>query len=48
MRVVFPNVPEGAVMEAFTSFCPMCGGAQALEFRDANDAAKASDDAHSK
>ena len=33
MRVVFPNVPEGAVMEAFTSFCPLCGGVQALEFR---------------
>ena len=37
MRVVFPNVPEGAVMEAFTSFCPLCGGVQALEFRDAGD-----------
>ncbi len=34
MRVVFPNVPEGAVMEAFTSFCPLCGGVQALEFRE--------------
>jgi len=21
-------------MEAFTSFCPLCGGVQAVEFRD--------------
>jgi len=34
MRVVFPNVPEGAIMEAFTSFCPLCGGVQSLEFRE--------------
>jgi hypothetical protein len=34
MRIVFPNVPEGAVMESFTSFCPLCGGVQALEFRE--------------
>ncbi len=37
MRVVFPHIPEGAVMEAFTSFCPLCGGVQALEFRECND-----------
>ncbi len=37
MRVVFPNLPEGAVIEAFTSFCPLCGGVQALEFREASD-----------
>src|SRR5579859_8001407 len=34
MRVVFPNVPAGAAMEAFTSFCPLCGGAQMVEFRE--------------
>jgi hypothetical protein len=34
MRVVFPNIPAGAVMDAFTSFCPLCGGVQALEFKD--------------
>jgi hypothetical protein len=37
MRAVFPNVPEEAVMEAFTSFCPLCGGVQAVEFRDVGD-----------
>src|SRR3954471_23737666 len=36
MRVVFPNMPEGAVMEGFTSFCPMCGGIQVLEFKEIN------------
>jgi hypothetical protein len=28
MRVVFPNIPRGAVMDKFTSFCPLCGGVQ--------------------
>ncbi|WP_265592703.1 hypothetical protein [Verrucomicrobium sp. BvORR034] len=37
MRVVFPNLPEGAVMEAFTSFCPLCGGVQALQFNEISD-----------
>jgi hypothetical protein len=37
VRVVFPNVPEDAFMEGFTSFCPLCGGVQVLEFRRAND-----------
>jgi hypothetical protein len=31
MRVVFPNLPEDAVIETFTAFCPLCGGVQALE-----------------
>jgi len=31
LRVVFPNLPEGAVMEVFTSFCPLCGGVQVIE-----------------
>jgi len=25
---IFPNVPADAKMEAFTSFCPVCGGVQ--------------------
>ena len=25
---IFPNVPADAIMEAFTSFCPVCGGVQ--------------------
>ncbi len=37
IRVVFPNVPEGAIMDAFTSFCPLCGGVQMLEFADSGD-----------
>ena len=35
--VVFPNIPADDVMEAFTSFCPLCGGIQVLEFREASD-----------
>jgi hypothetical protein len=35
MRVVFPNIPvDEAVMEVFTSFCPLCGGVQTVEFRE--------------
>jgi hypothetical protein len=34
MRAVFPNLPEGAVVEGFTSFCPLCGGVQTLELRE--------------
>ena len=37
MRVVFPNMPADAVMEAFTSFCPLCGGVQTLEFKVARE-----------
>jgi hypothetical protein len=35
MGVVFPNIPDGAVMEIFTSFCPLCGGVQAIESAEA-------------
>ena len=31
MRVIFPNIPEGAVMDSFTSFCPLCRGVQVIE-----------------
>jgi hypothetical protein len=31
MRVVFPNIPEGAVMDTFTSLCPLCRGVQVIE-----------------
>lgn len=31
MRVVFPNIQEGVVVEKFTSICPMCGGVQVIE-----------------
>lgn len=37
IRAVFPNIPEGAVMEGFTSFCPLCRGVQALEYKDTGD-----------
>jgi hypothetical protein len=37
IRVVFPNVPADQVVGAFTSFCPLCGGVQALEFRVTGD-----------
>lgn len=30
LRVVFPDLPEDAEMEAFTSFCGACGGVQAV------------------
>ncbi len=30
IRVVFPNIPEGTAMTAFTSFCPFCGGVQTV------------------
>lgn len=35
MRVVFPNIPDDAVMEGFTSFCPLCGGVQMIELKKA-------------
>ncbi len=31
MKAVFPNTPEDAVLEGFTSKCPICGGFLALE-----------------
>src|SRR5262245_48123069 len=36
MRVVFPDLPVGAAVEAFTSFCPLCGGVQAIESIDSD------------
>ncbi len=35
MRIVFPDAPQDAVMEMFTSFCPLCGGAQVIQARGA-------------
>jgi hypothetical protein len=35
IRVVFPDIPGGAEIDAFTSFCPLCGGVQTLESRNA-------------
>lgn len=31
IRLIFPNLPEGASPEMFTSFCALCGGVQAVE-----------------
>lgn len=31
MKVVFPQVPEGSEMPAFTSICPLCGGVQIVQ-----------------
>ena len=31
IAVIFPDVPPGAQMEGFTSFCPLCGGVQVVE-----------------
>lgn len=31
IRVIFPNMPPDADLEAFTSFCGFCGGIQAIE-----------------
>jgi hypothetical protein len=33
MRVVFPQIPPGSVVEMFSSFCPRCGGVQGLEYQ---------------
>ncbi|HWA24844.1 MAG TPA: hypothetical protein VG734_04145 [Lacunisphaera sp.] len=35
LRVAFPNLPAGAALETFTSFCPLCGGVQVLQARSA-------------
>ncbi len=37
MRVVFPNLSEGEVMEMFTSLCPLCGGVQVVESTESHD-----------
>ena len=34
---LFPDLPEGASMDAFTSFCPICGGIQLITSRDVDD-----------
>jgi hypothetical protein len=34
LRVVFPNMPAGAQMSMFTSFCPQCGGVQGVQARN--------------
>lgn len=36
-RIAFPDMPEGAVMQVFTTFCPMCGNAMAVSQREFND-----------
>jgi hypothetical protein len=35
MRVVFPDMPEGSIMEMFTAFCGACGGVQVVQYKDA-------------
>ena len=36
-QIAFPNLPEGAVLQTFTTFCPLCGSAVALESKDVDD-----------
>lgn len=31
---IFPNLPKDAVLESFTSFCPLCGGVQGVQHKD--------------
>lgn len=31
---IFPDVPEDATMDTFTSFCPLCGGVQGVQHKD--------------
>jgi hypothetical protein len=38
-RIAFPDMPEGAVMQVFTTFCPMCGNAMAVSQREFDDGA---------
>lgn len=35
IRRIFPNVPADAVLEKFTSFCPLCGGVQVISSKGA-------------
>jgi hypothetical protein len=35
MRVIFPDIREGATMGIFTSFCGVCGGVQVVQDADA-------------
>lgn len=31
---VFPSLPPGNLVQSFTAFCPLCGGAQVIDFKD--------------
>ncbi len=31
---IFPNIPADATMDAFTSFCPLCGGVQGVKHKN--------------
>jgi hypothetical protein len=33
IRIIFPDIPEGATPDMFTSFCPLCRGIQGVEAR---------------
>ena len=33
IRAIFPDIQAGTVMEAFTSFCPPCGGVQVVQHK---------------
>jgi hypothetical protein len=33
IKAVFPNLPTGAELESFSTFCPLCGGVQLIEAR---------------
>lgn len=33
IRATFPNMPADAELEAFSAFCPLCGGVQTIESR---------------
>jgi len=35
VRVVFPNMPQGATAKIFTAFCGACGGVQVVQHKDA-------------
>jgi hypothetical protein len=35
MKAVFPALPDGAIMEAFTALCGMCGGNQLIQRKGA-------------
>lgn len=36
MRIVFPDLPSGSIMEAFTAFCGACGGVQVVQYKGAD------------
>lgn len=35
IRIAFPNMPEGSLMEAFSTFCPLCHDPIVLRHRNA-------------